>query len=92
MVSWKKIQLRAQVDEDIFVGGDRDWLECAVLNLLDNAIKFTPEGGAVDVSVTTKGRSVQMDFRDTGIGIPGEALPHVFERFYARRTFALKRI
>ncbi len=82
MASWKKVQLRATVQDEIFVRGDRGWLECAVLNLLDNAIKFTPEGGAVDVAVTAGDRSVCLEFRDTGIGIPAEALPHVFERFY----------
>jgi heavy metal sensor kinase len=82
MVSWKNIRLRVNVDDDIFVGGDRDWLESAVLNLLDNAIKFTPEGGEVNVAVSMKDRSVRLDIRDTGIGIPSEALPHVFERFF----------
>jgi len=82
MASWKKIQLRFRVDDDIFVAGDSGWLECAVLNLLDNAIKFTPEGGAVDVTVTKRDRSACLDFRDNGIGIPPDALPHIFERFY----------
>jgi len=82
IASWKRIQLRADVQDEIFVNGDRGWLECAVLNLLDNAIKFTPEGGAVDVAVTAGDGSVCLEFRDTGIGIPAEALPHVFERFY----------
>ena len=53
-----------------------------MLNLLDNAIKFTPEGGKVDVAVSMKDQSVRLDIRDTGIGIPPEAVPHVFERFY----------
>lgn len=82
MASWKKIQLRLKVDEGIVVRGDRDWIECAVLNLLDNAIKFTPEGGEVDVVLNMRDRYACLDFRDTGIGIPQEALPHVFERFY----------
>jgi heavy metal sensor kinase len=82
MVSWKNIHLQVNVDDDIFVGGDRDWLESAVLNLLDNAIKFTPEGGEVNVAVSMKDRSMRLDIRDTGIGIPSEALPHVFERFF----------
>jgi heavy metal sensor kinase len=82
MVSWKNIHLQVNVDDDIFVGGDRDWLESAVLNLLDNAIKFTPEGGEVDVAVSMKDQTVRLDIRDTGIGIPAEALPHVFERFF----------
>ena len=82
MVSWKNIQLDIGVDDDIFVNGDRGWLECAVLNLLDNAIKFTSEGGTVNISVTAKDEWVRIEFRDTGIGIPAEALPHVFERFF----------
>jgi heavy metal sensor kinase len=82
LASWKSIQLLVCADDDLCAAGDRGWLECAVLNLLDNAIKFTPQGGAVNVTVTPEGRSICLTFRDTGIGIAPEALPHVFERFY----------
>jgi heavy metal sensor kinase len=82
LASWKNIQLHVRVEDDVFVAGDPGWLECAVLNLLDNAVKFTPEGGVVDVVVAQNGNSACLDFRDTGIGIPADALPHVFERFY----------
>jgi signal transduction histidine kinase len=82
LAAWKKIQLRLGTDDELFVSGDRGWLECAVLNLLDNAIKFTPEGGLIEVVARRHGSSTLMEVRDTGIGIPAHALPHVFERFY----------
>ncbi|MBL8830052.1 MAG: GHKL domain-containing protein, partial [Planctomycetaceae bacterium] len=54
----------------------------AVLNLLDNAIKYSDEGGRIDVQVQTTPRSVVIAVRDQGCGIPPEHLPRVFERFY----------
>ncbi len=51
-------------------------------NLLDNAIKYTPEGGEVEVGATPKGEWVEFFVRDTGIGIPPEHIPRLFERFY----------
>jgi signal transduction histidine kinase len=65
-----------------WVSGDRARLEQVVINLLDNAIKFTPAGGRITVTVKREDRAARLVVRDTGIGIPHEALPHIFERFY----------
>jgi signal transduction histidine kinase len=63
------------------VKGDPQRLQESVSNLLDNAIKFTPNGGRIEVSVTVLDRRVQVSVKDTGMGIEGEFLPRVFERF-----------
>ena len=64
------------------VRGERDKLRQVLVNLLDNALKFTPSGGTVTVFVRTAAGGVEVSVRDTGAGIPAEHLPHVFERFY----------
>ncbi len=63
------------------ITGDPDRLRQVLLNLLTNAIKFTDVGGSVDISVKSVDHGVQVVVRDTGRGIPRDALPHVFERF-----------
>jgi signal transduction histidine kinase len=65
---------------------DRAWIELALSNLLDNALKFTPAGGRVEVSAEPKGKAVQLRVRDSGPGIDSEDLPHIFERFYRGRN------
>jgi two-component system phosphate regulon sensor histidine kinase PhoR len=62
--------------------GDPDYLERAVSNLVDNAIKYTPEGGVIRVTAGADGTSVAVEVVDNGIGIPEADLPRVFERFY----------
>jgi signal transduction histidine kinase len=57
-----------------------------VINLLHNSIKFTPNGGQVWVRARTQGDSVQLEFRDTGIGIAENEIPKIFDRFYRVRT------
>ncbi|HEX8297955.1 MAG TPA: two-component regulator propeller domain-containing protein, partial [Rubricoccaceae bacterium] len=61
---------------------DADRLEQTLANLLSNALKFTPEGGTVRVSLGVDGRSAVVRVQDSGRGVPAEALPHLFERFY----------
>jgi two-component system phosphate regulon sensor histidine kinase PhoR len=64
------------------VAGDPDYLERAVGNLIDNAIKYTPEGGGIRVSAAAKNGEVVLEVADSGIGIPAEDVPRIFERFY----------
>ncbi len=63
------------------VQGDATRLEQVVTNLVNNAIKFTPAGGRVDVTVGTEGREAVLRVRDTGVGIPASLLPRVFDVF-----------
>jgi heavy metal sensor kinase len=78
----KKIEITCDADHPAPVEGDRVRLKQVIVNLLDNAIKYTPEGGAIRLSVRATGDQATLEVADTGIGISGEALPHIFERFY----------
>ena len=62
--------------------GDAQWLKQALINLLDNALHYTPSGGAVTVRLQAVGDGVTVAVEDTGHGIEQEHLPHLFERFY----------
>lgn len=69
-------------DASVVVSGDRRQLVSALGNLIDNAVKYSGPGGAVEVSVDTTGRGVRFVVRDHGIGIPGADQVRIFERFY----------
>jgi PAS domain S-box-containing protein len=77
----KHVALRLRSESGAAVAADPDRLQQVVGNLLTNAIKFTPEGGEVRVRVVSGPQSVAIEIEDTGEGIDGETLPHVFERF-----------
>jgi len=66
----------------VVVDADPSWLERLVLNLVDNAIKFTPPGGRITVSVLRNQGSARLVVQDTGIGITPELMPRIFERFF----------
>lgn len=68
--------------EEAAVDGDRELLRQLLMIVLDNAVKFTPAGGRVRVGVTAAAGAPTVVVQDTGVGIPAEQLPHVFERFY----------
>lgn len=78
----KSIAIKTTCDETIEVKTNADLLEQALLNLIDNAIKYSPEGKAVLVNAEKKDGRVQISVSDEGIGIPSEHLHRVFERFY----------
>ncbi len=79
--SRKGVSLLVRPGEAV-VRGDRDRLEQALGNFVDNAVKYTPPGGRVELAVELHGEEVHLVVDDTGPGIPPEHLPRVFERFY----------
>ncbi len=78
----KRVTLATAVGAPVFVAGDRARLKQVVVNLLDNAIKYTAGGGEVTLTVRREGQLAVFEVSDTGAGIAAEALPHVFRRFY----------
>jgi signal transduction histidine kinase len=78
----KHVILTAQAQGRVEVEGDRVRLKQVVVNLLDNAIKYTPEGGKVTVGVNVSDRQAELEISDSGPGIPASDLPHVFDRFF----------
>jgi heavy metal sensor kinase len=68
--------------ENLVVNGDKVELKQLLLNLLDNAVRYTPKGGTVSVVLVRKGETLLVAIKDSGIGIPEEHIPHIFERFY----------
>ena len=77
----KAIQVTRTLDREIRVIGDRDRLQQVVWNLVSNALKFTPKGGHVEVSLSDVDGDAQIAVTDSGIGISAEFLPFVFDRF-----------
>ena len=73
------------------ISADADRLQQIVWNLMSNAIKFTPEGGVIKVSVARAGSSVELTVSDSGAGIAPEFLPHAFERFRQAETGTRRR-
>ncbi len=78
----KEIGLERAIRESVMVEGDEMRLQQAVVNLFDNAIKYTPRGGQIGIKVGAgEGRAI-LELKDSGMGISAQALPHIFERFY----------
>lgn len=78
----KAITVRHAIDPDVRVVGRREDVAALPRNLIENAIRYTPAGGSIDISLRREGDRAVFAVRDSGVGIPSRDLPRVFERFY----------
>jgi signal transduction histidine kinase len=78
----KHVTLALDPKDDVVVTADRTRLEQVAANLIDNAVKYTPPGGRVDVEVRREGGAAVVRVRDTGQGIPANELPRIFDRLF----------
>ncbi len=87
----KGISLQTYIEDVPPVRGDKDKLTDVLTNLIDNALKFTSEHGRVTVSARKTSEGVHIEVKDTGIGIPADHIPHLFQRFYQVDSSASRR-
>ena len=78
----KDLKLTVNASKPLSMMGDDELLQRMILNLLDNAVKYTPAGGEVSLDLAAHNGDARITVRDTGIGIPEKDQPHVFDRFY----------
>ncbi len=79
-------------EEPLAVLGDKNGLQQVFINLINNAVKFSPEGASVEINVSLEAQTVRTAIVDHGLGIPPEDLPHLFERFFRGKNVTLAEI
>ena len=82
LAAQKDISLKLDAPAPLSLNGDDELLQRMILNLLDNAVKYTPRGGEISIELTKNNGHARVAVRDTGVGIPPKDLPFVFDRFY----------
>lgn len=78
----RSVTISTDMPEHCYIQGDLQRLQRVVANLLDNALKYMPVGGAVNIALVEEGRTVKLSIEDTGVGIPADELTRIFQRFY----------
>ena len=76
------VRIDARTSDDLTAAVDRNRMRQVLANLLDNALKYTPRGGRVEIAAGRQGSEAVLTMTDTGIGIPADELPHIFDRLY----------
>jgi signal transduction histidine kinase len=78
----KDIKVKKNIQDDIYVYIDSARIHQAALNIVDNAVKYTPQGGEIKIELTNNLNYAHLTVSDTGVGIPEDELKHIFDRFY----------